>query len=266
MISKELWFQNGEKKVFGLLCQPEGVEGPQPMIAYSHGFGGSHMDNVNCAERFVKAGYSVCLIDFCGGGNKSRSDGSTEEMSVLTEVGDLLAVVDGLLSQGLAKKDELYLLGESQGGFVTGLTAEKLQDKVKGIILIYPALVIPTDAKKRFPSKEDITNSTLWDMKLGAKYYQDIWDLDPYKELGSYKGPVLLFHGTADDIVPISYSERLSKQYKNLEYFEVEDAGHGFFDAVGEAVDAQIIEVLNRWSVNDLQMRDGGRICVKAEK
>lgn len=48
---------------------------------------------------------------------------------------------------------------------------------------------------------------------------------------------VLLMHGDADGIVPISYSNRAALVYDDVDYYVIEGAGHGFHgDAFDEAV------------------------------
>ena len=46
--------------------------------------------------------------------------------------------------------DQLFIQGESQGGFVGAYVAAQIPEKIKGLILWYPAFVIPDDAKRRF--------------------------------------------------------------------------------------------------------------------
>ena len=62
-------------------------------------------------------GYAAYCFDFCGGSDKSKSGGSTDDMTVFTEVEDLRAVVKTVKSLGYVEPSEVYLLGSSQGGF-----------------------------------------------------------------------------------------------------------------------------------------------------
>lgn len=39
-------------------------------------------------------------------------------------------------------------MGCSQGGFVSGMTAAQLKEQIRGLIMFYPALCIPDDARK----------------------------------------------------------------------------------------------------------------------
>ena len=52
---------------------------------------------------------------------KSKSDGKTTEMSVLTEVKDLEVVIDYVSTLPYVNKDKIFLMGCSQGGFVSAL-------------------------------------------------------------------------------------------------------------------------------------------------
>ena len=52
--------------------------------------------------------------------------------------------------------------------------------------------------------------------------------MDPYKAVEAYHRPVLIVHGDADAVVPIEYSRRAVKLYKNARLVEIPKAGHGF--------------------------------------
>ena len=72
----------------------------------------------------AKLGYAAYCFDFCGGSVMgSKSDGKTTDMSVLTEVADLEAVIAHIRS--LPYTGNKPLMGCSQGGFVSAITAAK---------------------------------------------------------------------------------------------------------------------------------------------
>lgn len=62
----------------------------------------------------------------------------------------------------------------------------------------------------------------------GCPYAEDMWDYDVYEEIGNYTDKVLLMHGNADGIVPLSYSDRVAEVYGDVEYYVIDGAGHGF--------------------------------------
>ena len=249
-VKKEIWFHRGDLKIYSRCYLPAG-EGPFPTVIMCHGFLGSSADKVDCAQRYAEAGFAACAFDFCGGSPQTRSDGQTTEMSVMTEVEDLLAVFEQLKGHDFVKQDSMYLWGESQGGMVAALAAARLKNRIKGLILFYPALMIPDLGRAQAGVLENVTDTVLWDVPIGRCYIADVWDLDPFAEIRKYEGPVFICHGTADDIVPIRYSERARDTYKNSEYMVVEGGGHGFTIDVRENVDKKIIGFLRRAEDDD---------------
>ena len=65
-------------------------------------------------------------------------------------------------------------------------------------------------------------------MKLGRGYVADVIDIDPFKEISPYEGPVMIIHGTKDSIVNIDYAIRAEKCYANAKLHIIEKAKHGF--------------------------------------
>lgn len=64
-------------------------------------------------------------------------------MSVLTEVEDLLAVKKFASQHAYVDMENLILLGESQGGFVSGLAAARCGAEVKKLVMIFRRSVFP---------------------------------------------------------------------------------------------------------------------------
>ena len=199
-----------------------------PLVIYSHGFGGSHSGGVTYARSLAARGYMVYCFDFCGA-TSSRSDGATTDMSIRTEESDLRAVIGHFAEDSRVDASRIYLIGASQGGMVTAMTAADYPDLARAAVLIYPALVIPDDVHEWHPHREDIPETfSLWGDTLGSIYATDAYDYDIYTELPKFRKDVLIIHGTADNIAPISYSERMVQLYASAELKRIEGAGHGF--------------------------------------
>lgn len=227
--SEELWCQRGSNRIYGIMYRPENASGRLPLVIISHGFGGSHSFGSPYAEALAAKGYLCYTFDFCGGGNSSRSDGSTTEMSIFTERADLEAIIDQMKQRQDVDASRITLMGESQGGMVSAITASDRVSDIHDIILFYPALCIPDDAKNRYPSFSDVPErSSLWGVQIGRTYYEGLYDFDVYAEIQKFEKPVLLLHGDRDDIVNISYAERAAQTYKDVEYHIMSGAGHGF--------------------------------------
>ena len=233
---REFACKRGDLTVRGTEYRPAGEK--LPVAVVSHGF----MDSQDGVRRYAAAlagmGYAAYCFDFCGGSARTnKSDGVSTDMSVLTELRDLAAVVDYV--QGLDYTDDTLLLaGCSQGGFVSALYAAENPERVSRLVLFYPALCIPDDARagrmmfSRFDPNDLPEKFRCGPMKLGRCYPADVIGLEPWREIGGYAGPVLLLHGTKDKIVNIRYSERAAETYRKTSgdvcLFVIEKGKHGF--------------------------------------
>ncbi len=220
---------NGEKNIYGEMYLPTEEQDTYPTVIISHGFGGSTKSNTYYAKMFAEAGYAACVFDFCGGGSQSQSDGDMTEMSVLTEASDLEAVMDQVKELPYVDALQLFLLGESQGGFVSSYVAAERADEVAALILYYPAFVLQDEAAERNPDPENMDETQeVMGQTIGRIYNEDALSFDIYDVIGNYKGDVLIIHGDADSVAPISYSERAVEVYENATLEVIEGAQHGF--------------------------------------
>ena len=212
--------------IYGVLSLPDRKE-PVPMIIMSHGFGSSHMANQDYADAFTeKGGFAVFNFDFCGGGMQSRSDGSMQEMTVLTEAKDLLTVICHFY--GNPGYSAFYLWGESQGGFVSSYVAGMQPEMVSKLVLLYPAFVLQDDAKDRRQADGTFADfSPFGDAYISRKYNEDAVSFDVYDVMKKYGKPTLILHGDRDGVVPLSYSER-ALEVLNADLIVFPGAGHGF--------------------------------------
>ena len=125
-------------------------------------------------------------------------------------------------------------MGCSQGGFVSALVAAKHPRKVSRLVLFFPALCIPDDARagKMMFAKFDPENIpeiiNCGPMKLGRCYPADVMAMDPMEEIKAYQGPVLIVHGSKDNIVHPDYARKAQKAYPNAKLHIIEGGAHGF--------------------------------------
>lgn len=225
----ELCFVNSKNQsIYGEYYLPKNRTN-EATVVISHGFGSSYRDTSKDALLFANNGIASYVFDFCGGSNHSKSDGEMTEMSVLTEVSDLECVLSSLQNCDFINPDYLYLMGESQGGVVSALTASKHTSLIKAMVLFYPAFVIIDDIKEKYPNYEDIEEtSKMLGQTVGKIYYTDIYNMDFYEEIVAYEKAVLIVHGSNDSLVPISYSQRAVEVYKNASLVTIEGANHGY--------------------------------------
>lgn len=228
---QELWIENGSRRIFGELFTPaqniQKRNAQRPIAIIAHGFNGTFDYGRNYFKTMESLGYDCYTFDFPCGSVRSRSDNNTLNMSILDEVSDLKAIVAHFRKQGHRR---IVLIGESQGGLVSALTAAELKDKVSQLVLIYPALCIPDNWRERYPRLQDIQDVTeLWGVKMGRRFFEEIHDMRPLDLIGQYQGPVLIVQGDADRVVSMDDSRRAQQLYRpDTRLYVIPGAGHGF--------------------------------------
>lgn len=244
--TQELYARRGENQIYGILYVPQGAGEQMPAVIYSHGYGGDHSYGEQYAQALAMRGYVVYCFDFCGGSPGSLSDGSTLEMSLFTEQADLEAVMAMVTDLPFVDAGNLFLLGTSQGGAVSAITAAAHPDQVRGMALLYPAFSLVEDANRRYQSAGEIPDSQyfLW-MTVGRAYFEPLLGYDIYDAIAAYDRDVLILHGDADGIVPLSSSERAVQAYPSAELVTLPGAGHGFSGGDASAAIDAITEYCN---------------------
>ena len=197
------------------------------------------------AEALAEHGYVVYCFDFCGGRSGSRSDGSTLEMSVFTEQADLEAVIAMMQGLEYVDSENLFLMGTSQGGAVSAITGAAHKEEIRGMVLLYPAFLLAERANELFQSVEEIPDTYffLW-MEVGRAYFEPLIGYDIYEEIAAYDRDVLMIHGDADSIVPLTYSERALEVYPSSELKVISGGGHGFYGEDARQVIDYMLEYL----------------------
>ena len=216
----------------GVIVKPENVNYPCKTVIISHGFASNMAITAPYAKPFLKAGYIAVLYDFCMSGS-GISSGKSTGMSVLTEKANLNDLLYYVKRLPFVDQNHIILSGCSQGGLVSALSAAEHEQDVRALCLYYPALCIPDDARgghmitARFEPDRIPETFYAITVKLGRKYAADAASLDPYREICSFKKPVLIVHGIEDKLVNIEYSRKAAERYANCKLFEVH-GDHGF--------------------------------------
>ncbi|MCR5300041.1 MAG: alpha/beta fold hydrolase [Erysipelotrichaceae bacterium] len=224
----EMMVDNHGRRIWGKIWLPEDGKEKHPLIIVSHGLGANYLSLSRYAKVLAGHGFACYLFDFRGGGG-SHSDGSMLEMSVLTEISDLEAILDSAGNWDFVDPEHVILMGESQGGVVSALTAVCRTEEISGLILLYPALALAETNREMFPDRNAIPERfPLFFVEVGRKYAEDIYDLDLYGEIAKYKDHVLLMHGDKDPVIPLRYAVKLSETLPDVEFHIIKDGMHGF--------------------------------------
>jgi hypothetical protein len=232
-MGQEVLLDRDGQKIYAELWHPNASDpgaDPQriPLVIMAHGFGGSHRWAYDYAPAFEDMGFAVLSMDFCGGAVGSRSTGATTDMSIMTELADLEAVLDWAREQPNIDPDRVILMGQSQGAAVCAMLADKRPQDVRAMVLCYPAFSIHDDMVRRYGDKSTLPDTfTMW-MPLGRRFAEDAIAYDFYEHMGAFEGQVLIIHGTDDSVVPLSYSERATGAFAHARLEVIEGGRHGF--------------------------------------
>ncbi|SFL44224.1 hypothetical protein SAMN05216390_1292 [Lachnospiraceae bacterium KH1T2] len=241
----------------GYELHSENSSGKLPAVIISHGFTSSIEETTPYGNIIAAEGYRAFVYDFCGGGFNSLSEGSFEDyMTTLTEKGDLESVLEYVRSRDDVDTDQIAIMGCSQGGFVSTLAAPEVSDKIKALMLIYPALCIPDDARRGSMQVLNFDPQNIPDhvgtspMRICRDYIKTVLDIDIYDVLKKYHKSVFIIHGTSDKIVPVEYAQKafsvLQDNGNDVEMHLIENGPHGFFDKYFAEAANHIIAYLNK--------------------
>ncbi len=247
MAEEKVFFDNGKgQKLCGILCLPE-TDKP-PVIIMIHGLTGDkdeHGRFSKAAERFCQEGFCVLRFDCRGTG---ESDGKFEDMTIETEVEDLLAAIDYIETRNISK-ERVGVLGMSLGGEIAILGA--LKRDVKTLVLWAPVTSserskerFSEDEKKKFETEGKTiirSSATGRPWLVGRGFYDSSISVKVEEEVKKLRCPVLIIHGDKDSTVPLEHSKQAFEDLNVEKRLEViEGADHGFYNDVDKIVELSL--------------------------
>ncbi len=216
----------------GLCFMPEGTN--LPVAVMSHEFMTSYDFTKKYAQWFAERGYAAFCFDFCGGSLPGRSDGTTMEMTVFTEVEDLKAVIEYAWSLPQTQSGTVTLLGCSQGGLVSTFVAAEWKERVRRLILFYPGFSATDDLKRGTDFFRDFDPNDIADVihyesvPISGEFFKAIMNVDLFGIISQYDGEVLIVHCTGDPLVNFHYSEVAKDTFPNARLKAIMDEQHVF--------------------------------------
>ena len=238
--TKELSVTLPDRSIYGKAFLPEEAGEKLKAVILSHGYNSSHADLADLAHALAETGVFAYCYDFCGGSLRSKSSGSTLDMSIASEISDLKAVINYVKGLEYADTHSIYLYGESQGGFVSALTAD---DTIKGMYLLYPAFCIPDHWKTT--EEQGIDGSVdFMGMPLSNRFCEGLPRYDVFEHISRYNGRVRIYQGTADKLVPMHYAQKAADSFKNAQLTVFDNEVHGFSTSARQSMIKMICDDL----------------------
>ncbi len=145
-----------------------------------------------------------------------------------TAIGDVNDAGHWLISQGIAKPDQLAIVGWSYGGYAALQSSVLDPNLFKAIV----AVAAVTDLERLRDESRDYTNFTLVDRFIGRGPH--IREGSPTLNASVFKAPVLMFHGSLDQNVRIGQSRLMASKLrdagKSVELVEFDGLSHSLID------------------------------------
>ena len=247
-------------RISGIMNVSKG-KGPFPLIILNHGYINPRYYTVGRGlkreqDYLARAGYVVIHPDFRNHGDSDTDPDNSLKMYIgYTE--DVLNLISAVKKSDFKfiNKEKIGMLGHSMGGGIALNIISTKPGLVKAYVLLAPTSIDYKDnyerwIKKRHPEEEErvaakygppesrekirklygtpFTNPRFWN-GLSVRYLLD-----------NISDPVMVHHGTADESVPIAWSEKLVKELKKrnkvIEFYTYKGEKHEFIGQWGIAM------------------------------
>jgi dipeptidyl aminopeptidase/acylaminoacyl peptidase len=250
-------------KIYALLTVPQGErpESGWPVVVFNHGY--IPPDQYRTTERYVayvdgfaRNGYIVFRSDYRG---HDRSEGEPSSGHTAPDYTvDVLNAVASLKQHPDADPDRIGMWGHSMGGGITVRAMVVTADIKAGVIWAgttapYSELI---EAWRRWRGDDptptpDPDRPGRWGLYEMFDVYgtpeenPEFWAaMSPTSYLGDLSGPLQLHHGTADESVPVAFSENLYAQLievdERAELYIYEGDNHNISNSFGTAMQRSI--------------------------
>ena len=215
-----------QDNIAGTLHLPDNSDNT-PLIILCHGFTG----HKNCYREFVdisrdlcNEGFAVYRFDFRGSGESTKD---FQEQTHTTMLEDLEAVVSEF-EENDETGDEIFLIGHSQGGFISKLFASENNDRIQGLISWMGRAYDIEDWWADRYCKEIKKRGFIYanGVKITEEYYQDSKKYSIEESFDNIDIPVQLIYGTHDYTVPLDEGERANEKIENSNLEVIEGLNH----------------------------------------
>lgn len=224
------WQSSPDVTTYGRIFYSKDLKNPRPTIVHLHGGPtGQQMTHYNTSINiFTSSGYNVFAIDYRGssGYGKAYRDDLRGKWGI-ADYEDTISGLQSLIERGYIDPDKVFLSGGSAGGLIAYQCLMYAPKMWAGAIIRY-GVADPFELKQNEHFFEKGYGlSLIGKEEECATHYERV---NAVKNAHLIKAPVLLFHGTDDNVVPLSHSEKIysALQNQDAELVVYEEEGHIF--------------------------------------
>lgn len=188
-----------------ILTPPDSVEPNGISLFLLHGNAGNLTHHCGLMKPFLLRGYKVFIFDYSGYG---FSKGKAARNTLLP---DSRAALEFMLGHPAFSDDKLLIYGQSLGGHIAPTLFLEYAEKFEGLIL-----------EGAFSTPKDIAADK-------AGFFGRLLTSQDHTALSSVpkvNAPILVVHGTRDEVVPFEQGKKLFEGAKEPKSFLKEEMGH----------------------------------------
>ena len=186
---QDVWIDVGEDRIHGWWIG--GERQTAPTLLYFHGNGSNNGDLVEIASIFHSLGVSVLLIDYRGYGKSSPV--FPNETRVYQ---DAEAAWQYLTNELQIKPQNIFVYGHSLGGAIAIELATRHPNMAGAVV------------EGTFTSMRDMAEFLPW-LRIFPLDWLVTQHFDSINKIKSLSTPLLILHGSADDIIPVAMAKEL---------------------------------------------------------
>lgn len=212
------WFASDGVRISGRLYRlARGSEARPPLLAWVHG-GPTDQLEVSFHPRiayFVERGWTVLVVDHRGSSGWGRAwEEALHQRWGDVDVEDVASGLRAAADFSWCDPDRMVAFGGSAGGSTALRVASRHPDLCAAAVARYPVVDLTEPSPSRFEA------------------HSHEWLVGDPSPIDSLRRPVLVTHGTADDVVPVTQSIGLRQRFPDqVELHLYDGEGHGGWTA-----------------------------------
>lgn len=227
---RKIFFKNSKnQKICGILDEPNSES--DEIVIIIHGFSSTKDSGAKyVAAELSKRNINSIRIDL---DNRGESEPGFEKATISGYVNTVISTINYFKKLGYKY---IMLFGTSLGGLIAMATALRYP-AIKKLVLRAPVADYYELLLKRF-SRDELaqfkkqgfyyyTRPNGEKLRIHYDFIEDSKKYSMYKKVKNIKCPVLIIHGTKDQIVNYRTSQKLVKGFKNAQLVLIKNADHG---------------------------------------